>query len=1150
MIRKRKSPYRFPKLLFGLLLASLLALPASQAFAQPLVTSGNTTICPGGSAQLTVSGGTPGNAMMFNRAAQNHVLLPNVNLNGNSALTIEAWVRPTDITTHQFYNIVRYEPLGTSVAYLLAFQNNGSLISFGINTTSGYTELDVNIAGTGVTFVNQWHHVAGVYDGTTMRLYIDCQLVGTTAKTGTVAFTPGGIHRISGGPNGEFFQGLIDNVRLWDVARTATQVCNTFDCPLPSGTPGIVGDWRLDECTGNTAFDNSPNNNHGTLVLNPVREIPTGAPIKPEYLWSPSLSLNQSFGEQVTASPNTTTTYTVTSRGVNCLPISAQVTVSVTPIDTTICLGDSVLLCPTGGTPGNAMHFDRADKDRINLPKFSSLHGSTSLTVEAWVHPTALHHNYYNIIRRNGPSGNWLLAFQNNGVNISFGIRTSSGYTELDVPISTTGVTFLNQWHHLSGVWDGSTMRLYVDGVQVGQKSHGGTLIVPTTGSHRISNNPNGEFFQGWIDNVRLWSVARSPAEVLDWHDCVVPTGTPGLEGAWRFDQCSGTTVLDYSGNNQHGQMVISPTRLIPSTAPIKPQYTFTPHPSLGNTVGACVWAKPTSTTCYTYQGTDVNCNPFTGQLAVAVDTTCCDTMYPFRDYHASLTGSYDNDFGDQTVKYIGGGEAVVVGQTDASGTSRDLLLFKVDPFGNTVWSHSYGFPNADERGYAVEEVKGTTQSGFIAAGWTTIAGSGQPDIYVVRTDLNGTLLWGYTYTSPTGGSTYPHSIQQTQDGGFILGGISVMPSGSPELHVLRIDPNGTTIFNHTYQINGLSSVRGINAIVETANGHYVATYTATGAIGMDAGLIRLDAGGNFLFGQVYPGNQNERAHSVIETDGGDLLVAGYEDTPVNGHELAYLMKVDAGGQLIWRNVYQGKSVRSRFYQVVENFKGEYVAVGMSMGTDANEDAWLVITDPNGNVASSFIYADKAHHSSISIDTWPCGMVMAGIHPTDPDRQYMTVTSLDLIGNAPCGKPQNVNIDPEPINPAQTQGQIIPTSGAFGLNISQLNVLPFQTDCANFQKQSLEDAALAAEASANSFLLYPNPVTKGQVIVEAPEEAGTIHAISLFNLNGQVAGHFDGSELSTGLVHRLDVSELPAGIYFLRITSSEMGVRHIKFTIQ
>ena len=69
-------------------------------------------------------------------------------------------------------------------------------------------------------------------------------------------------------------------------------------------------------------------------------------------------------------------------------------TVSVTPIDTTICLGDSVLLCPTGGTPGNAMHFDRADKDRINLPKFSSLHGSTSLTVEAWVHPTALHHNY------------------------------------------------------------------------------------------------------------------------------------------------------------------------------------------------------------------------------------------------------------------------------------------------------------------------------------------------------------------------------------------------------------------------------------------------------------------------------------------------------------------------------------------------------------------------------------------------------------------------------------------------------------------------------------------------------------------------------------------------------------------------------------
>ena len=62
------------------------------------------------------------------------VRMPLQNLTGNSELTIEAWVNPDDLTTNSLYSIVRQNAVGLPAYWLLAFQANGSILSFGINT--------------------------------------------------------------------------------------------------------------------------------------------------------------------------------------------------------------------------------------------------------------------------------------------------------------------------------------------------------------------------------------------------------------------------------------------------------------------------------------------------------------------------------------------------------------------------------------------------------------------------------------------------------------------------------------------------------------------------------------------------------------------------------------------------------------------------------------------------------------------------------------------------------------------------------------------------------------------------------------------------------------------------------------------------------
>ena len=113
--------------------------------------------------------------------------------------------------------------------------------------------------------LGQWHHVAGVYShsGGFANLYVDGVLKGTTPSNGPLTHDSSDLRFGNWSGCCEDFDGIIDEVRIWNVARTEQQIQNHMDLPLVGNEPGLVGYWRFDERSGQLVTDSSIHGNDG-----------------------------------------------------------------------------------------------------------------------------------------------------------------------------------------------------------------------------------------------------------------------------------------------------------------------------------------------------------------------------------------------------------------------------------------------------------------------------------------------------------------------------------------------------------------------------------------------------------------------------------------------------------------------------------------------------------------------------------------------------------------------------------------------------------------------------------------------------------------------------------------------------------------------
>ncbi len=176
-----------------------------------------------------------------------------------SALTMLGWFRADDFDNPNAPILAKGN--GTSISNI--WWGLGSVSSYGqrlaaVLKTSSTTQIATS--STTIT-AGQWIFVAGVYNGSTLKVYQNGVEVGSVALTGTVS-TSGSVGvRIGSNPsNVDFFDGTIDEVAIFNKALTAAQLLEIYKVGR-----GLVGRWRLDETSGTSAADSSPYNNDGTL---------------------------------------------------------------------------------------------------------------------------------------------------------------------------------------------------------------------------------------------------------------------------------------------------------------------------------------------------------------------------------------------------------------------------------------------------------------------------------------------------------------------------------------------------------------------------------------------------------------------------------------------------------------------------------------------------------------------------------------------------------------------------------------------------------------------------------------------------------------------------------------------------------------------
>jgi chitodextrinase len=160
------------------------------------------------------------------------------------------------------------------------------------------------------------------------------------------------------------------------------------------------------------------------------------------------------------------------------------------------------------GKYGNALSFNGTNA-RVTVNNSASLRLTSAMTLEAWVFPTTVNSAWRDVIYK-GDDNYYLMAMSNNSSHPVAGAILGGVYAEAIGPNALTA----NTWAHLATTYDGATVRLYVNGVQVASQAKTGTIATSTNPLQIGGDSIYGQYFAGRIDEVRVYNRGLSVAEI------------------------------------------------------------------------------------------------------------------------------------------------------------------------------------------------------------------------------------------------------------------------------------------------------------------------------------------------------------------------------------------------------------------------------------------------------------------------------------------------------------------------------------------------------------------------------------------------------------------------------------------------------------
>ncbi len=355
-------------------------------------------------------------------------------------------------------------------------------------------------------------------------------------------------------------------------------------------------------------------------------------------------------------------------------------------------------------------------------------------------------------------------------------------------------------------------------------------------------------------------------------------------------------------------------------------------------------------------------------------------------------TNHYEGFYIQQT---IDGGYIIAERTPGAPINLMKVYLIKTSAMGDTLWARTYG-GIANDGAHSVQE---TNDSGFIVTGYTFSFGAGNSndDAYLIKTDFNGNILWSKTYGGTISDEGF--SVQQTNDGGYIIAGsTNSFGAGSFDVFLIKTDINGNTLWTKTY--GGMGDDIG-RSVEQTSDGGYiVAGHTFSFGIGdRDIYLIKTDSTGNALWTKTYGGMGIDEQWSVHQTNDGGYIVGGATVSFGAGGSDVYLIKTNTVGDTLWTKTYGG-SFNDWGHSIQQTADRGYIIGG---GTDnfgaGSTDVYLIKTDSLGNSGCNEGSTTTIVTSPTTIVTSPATIVSS---PSTISTIPTTFVSSGGILSTPC----------------------------------------------------------------------------------------------------------------------------------------------------
>lgn len=376
---------------------------------------------------------------------------------------------------------------------------------------------------------------------------------------------------------------------------------------------------------------------------------------------------------------------------------------------------------------------------------------------------------------------------------------------------------------------------------------------------------------------------------------------------------------------------------------------------------------------------------------------------------------------------------------TNIGAGSIDMCLVKIDKTGNQEWAVNYGGITQE----MVRSVAETQDGGYILCGYTNSFSVGYDDVYLIKTDNKGSVIWARSYGGPT--TERGNDVVATSDGGYAVVGGTYFGGASSDAFLLKVDSLGNQEFMKMYGGTGFDEAY---SIITLSNGGFgiLGASTSFGAGGEDFYFIKTDDTGEITWSRTYGGDAWDRGASLVQTfDGGYVLTGHTESFTLTKHSIlqCYILKVDSFGIPEWSKAVGKINSENVAYDIIQTVDSGYCLVGYSSHFTGPYQGYIVKTDKLGNYEwSKTGGSGSLNYLNAVAQTYDQGFVVGGFSNGLGGQSDFWLARTDDVGFNKCNSSDSITLihDTLPFMtiPADTaiSGAFSDTSAVIQTNVS------------------------------------------------------------------------------------------------------------------